>query len=151
MVKELPVSWEQWEWLGQTLSRHANAKIAPEVIKLVMPGVRLLEYEDNDAIVAENDIGHAMYVIYQGRVLVLRKGNKLAELETGDFFGEISLLIRAPRTATVKAVKNCQVFELSWRAVSSITECFPELMQAMQAAAAKRMEELAQHDPEATT
>ena len=41
MVKELPVSQEQWEWLGQTLSRHANAKMAPDVIKLVMPGVRL--------------------------------------------------------------------------------------------------------------
>ena len=85
MVKELQVSQEQWEWLGQTLSRHANAKMAPEVIKLVMPGVRLLEYEDNVAIVEENDIGQAMYVIYQGRVLVVRKGNKLAELEAGDF------------------------------------------------------------------
>jgi len=144
MVKELPVSWEQWEWLGQTLSRHANAKMAPEVIKLVMPGVRLLEYEDDDAIVTENDIGQAMYVIYQGRVSVIRQGNKLAELETGDFFGEISLVIKAPRTATVKAVKNCQVFELSLGAVSSITECLPELMQALQAAAVRRMEELAQ-------
>ncbi|MBI2991198.1 MAG: cyclic nucleotide-binding domain-containing protein [Deltaproteobacteria bacterium] len=116
MAKELPLGQGQWEWLGQTLSRHANAKMAPDVIKLVMPGVRLLEYEDNAAIVVENDIGYAMYVIYQGRVLVVRKGNKIAELETGDFFGEISLVTRAPRTATVKAVKNCQVFELSWRA-----------------------------------
>lgn len=151
MVKELPVSQEQWEWLGQTLSRHANAEMAPDVIKLVMPGVRLLEYEDNVAIVAENDIGYGMYVIYQGRVLVVRKGNKIAELETGEFFGEISLVTRAPRTATVKAVENCQVFELSWRAISAITECFPQLMQAMQAAAAKRMEELAQRGFERTT
>ena len=151
MVKELPVSQEQWEWLGQTLSRHANAEMAPDVIKLVMPGVRLLEYEDNAAIIVENDIGYATYVIYQGRVLVVREGNKIAELETGDFFGEISLVTRAPRTATVKAVKTCQVFELSWRAISAITECFPQLMQAMQAAAAKRMEELAQKGLEPTT
>ena len=151
MAKELPVSEEQWEWLGQTLSRHANAKMAPDVIKLVMPGVRLLEYEDNAAIVVENDIGYAMYVIYQGRVLVARKGNKIAELETGDFFGEISLVTRAPRTATVKAVENCQVFELTWRAINAITECFPQLMQAIQAAAAKRMEELAQRDRQPAT
>ena len=151
MVKELPVSQEQWEWLGQTLSRHANAEMAPDVVKLVMPGVRLLEYEDNAAIVAEDDIGYAMYVIYQGRVLVVRKENKIAELETGDFFGEISLVTRAPRTATVKAVKNCQVFELSWRAISAIAECFPQLMQALQAAAAKRMEELAQRGLEPAT
>jgi len=151
MVKELPVSQEQWEWLGQTLSRHANAEMAPDVIKLVMPGVRLLEYEDDAAIVAENDIGYAIYVIYQGRVLVVRKGNRIAELETGDFFGEISLVTRAPRTATVKAVKNCEVFELSWRAVNAITECFPQLMKALQAAAAKRMEELAQRGLGPTT
>src|SRR3989304_10575756 len=109
MVKELLVSEEQREWLGRTLSLHANAKMAPDVIKLVMPGVRLLEYEDNVAIVAENDIGYAMYVIYQGRVLVARKGNKLAELETGDFFGEISLVTRAPGTATAQTAEMCQV------------------------------------------
>ena len=86
MVKELPVSEEQREWLGRTLSLHANAKMAPDVIKLVMPGVRLLEYEDDAAIVTENDIGYDMYVIYQGRVLVVRKGNMIAELETGGFF-----------------------------------------------------------------
>ena len=151
MVKELPVSEEQREWLGRTLSLHANAKMAPDVIKLVMPGVRLLEYKDNAAIVVENDIGYAMYVIYQGRVLVVRKENKIAELETGDFFGEISLVTRAPRTATVKAVKTCQVFELSWRAINAITECFPQLMQALQAAAAKRMEELARRGLEPAT
>ena len=151
MAKELPVSEEQWDWLGQTLSRHANAKMAPDVIKLVMPGVRLLEYKDNAAIVVENDIGYAMYVIYQGRVLVVRKGNKIAELETGDFFGEITLVTRAPRTATVKAVKNCQVFELTWRAINAITECFPQLMQAIQAAAATRIEETAQKDRQPTT
>ena len=151
MAKELPVSEEQWEWLGQTLSRHANAKMAPDVIKLVMPGVRLLEYKDNAAIVVENDIGYAMYVIYQGRVLVVRKGNEIAELETGDFFGEISLVTRAPRTATVKAVKNCQVFELAWRAINATTECFPQLMQAIQAAAATRIEETAQKDRQPTT
>ena len=103
------------------------------------------------AIVVENDIGYAMYVIYQGRVLVVRKGNEIAELETGDFFGEISLVTRAPRTATVKAVKNCQVFELAWRAINAITECFPQLMQAIQAAAATRIEEIAQKDRQPTT
>lgn len=143
MAQELPVSQEQWEWLGQTLGRHANAKMAPDVIKLVMPGVRLLAYEDGAVIVAEDDPGDAMYVIYQGRVSVVRRGMKVAELETGDFFGEISLVTRAPRTATVKAAEDCQVFELSWRAVSAIAECFPQLMQAIQSAAAKRMEELA--------
>ena len=103
------------------------------------------------AIVVENDIGYAMYVIYQGRVLVVRKGNEIAELETGDFFGEISLVTRAPRTATVKAVKNCQVFELAWRVINAITECFPQLMQAIQAAAATRIEEIAQKGLEPTT
>ena len=144
MAQELPVSEEQWEWLGQTLGRHANVKMAPDVIKLVMPGVRLLEYDDDAVIVAEYDMGYAMYVIYQGRVSVVRRGTKIAELETGDFFGEISLVTRAPRTATVKAVGDCQVFELSWRAVNAITECFPQLMQAIQSAAAQRMEELSQ-------
>lgn len=144
-MKELTVNQDQWDWFGQAISRHAKAQLAPELVKLVMPWVRMLEYDEGDSIVIEDEIGRDMYLIYEGRVLVQRQGRKLAELEAGDFFGEISLLVKAPRTATVKAIGRCLVFELSWRAVSAIAECFPELMQAIWAAISRRMEELVEH------
>ena len=57
-----------------------------------------------------------MYVILSGRVEVIknRKGlvTKLATLEEGDFFGEMSLFDNKPRSATVKALGDVRLLEI---------------------------------------
>ncbi|MBI4064107.1 MAG: cyclic nucleotide-binding domain-containing protein [Elusimicrobia bacterium] len=141
MKKELSITQDHWDWLGGTLSRHAQAKIAPTLIKLIMPGVRLFEFAKNEVIIIEGDIGREMYAIYKGGVSVGRGRKKLAQLKEGDYFGEISLVAKVPRTATVKASKTCQAFELSWRAVTAIDEYFPELMISIQNVARRRLED----------
>lgn len=142
MKKELQITQEQWDWLGTDLSQHAHAKIAPSLVKLIMPGVRLFECSDNETLIVEEDRGYEMFVIYKGRVQVSRAGNKVAELKAGDIFGEISLIAKTYRTATVTAIDTCEVFELSWRAVSAIDQLFPELMINLQKMARERTKEL---------
>ena len=144
MKKEIPITQDHWDWAGDTLSLHAQAKMAPALIKLIMPGVRLFEFTDGETILTENDIGQEMYLIYQGEVSVTRGGKELAVLKKGDYFGEISLVAKVPRTATVKALKNCQAFELAWRAITAIDELFPELMLNLQEVARKRTSEHSQ-------
>lgn len=138
MRKELPISQEHWTWLGDTLSAHAKAPIAPTLIKLIMPGVRLFEYSEEEPLILEDDLGYEMFVIYQGGVLISRQEKKIAELKKGDICGEISLVAKVPRTATVKPVKSCQAFELSWKAVTAMDEYFPELMISLQETARQR-------------
>ena len=54
----------------------------------------------------------SMFVIDSGTVEVTRRGEHLAELAAGDSFGEIALLHRAPRMASVRAISDGALFEL---------------------------------------
>src|SRR4051812_42264826 len=61
-------------------------------------------------IIRENDTDAALYIITRGQVSVTKKGAlgqpdlQLATLSEGDFFGEMTLLDGAPRSATVTAL-----------------------------------------------
>jgi CRP-like cAMP-binding protein len=65
------------------------------------------EYESDEVIIKENEIGLGMYIIESGVVYITAgKENKLlAVLGKGDFFGEIALLLEVPRTANAIAHK----------------------------------------------
>jgi hypothetical protein len=60
-------------------------------------------------VVIEGEIGERFYVIADGELEVTRHGNHLRMLGRGDCFGEIALLRRIPRTATVTARTACRL------------------------------------------
>ncbi len=68
-------------------------------------------------VIREGDIGDRFYLIYRGSaaVSVLRTGvpTKVADIETGGFFGEAALLRGEPRNATVTAATDLETFSLS--------------------------------------
>jgi glucose-6-phosphate 1-dehydrogenase len=65
-------------------------------------------------IVRRGEAGNEMYIISRGQVEILNgDGKPVAQLHEGNFFGEISLLLSAPRGATVRALTQCDMFVLS--------------------------------------
>lgn len=68
----------------------------------------------------EGSSGHEFFVIVEGTAEVRRKGRKVRTLGPGDFLGEISLVSRKPRTATVTAttpMRALVITEQSFRAL----------------------------------
>jgi CRP-like cAMP-binding protein len=62
--------------------------------------------------------GREFFVLLEGTADVRKKGRKINTLGAGDFFGEISLVSRQPRTATVTAtspVRALVVTDYSFR------------------------------------
>jgi CRP/FNR family transcriptional regulator/CRP/FNR family cyclic AMP-dependent transcriptional regulator len=75
-------------------------------------------FPKNKTLVEEGLPGDFMYVIREGRVKVTKLSGdgreKILEmLETGDFFGEMSLLDSAPRSASVKALTDVRILALA--------------------------------------
>ncbi len=68
-----------------------------------------------EAIVRQGQAGESAFVVCQGKVRVsLDPGDvELAVLERGGYFGEMSLLTGDPRTATVTALADCSVVEIT--------------------------------------
>ncbi|HEV2362530.1 MAG TPA: cyclic nucleotide-binding domain-containing protein, partial [Acidimicrobiales bacterium] len=60
--------------------------------KLLEKSAKEVTFPAGKVIMDEGEVGRAFYVIVRGKVAVVRKGRKAAELGPGQLFGEISLL-----------------------------------------------------------
>ena len=60
-------------------------------------------------LVSQGETGTDAYVILQGQCRVLRNGRRVGKIEAGGVVGELSMLNRAPRNATVIADSPLEV------------------------------------------
>ncbi len=58
---------------------------------------------DGEVLFSEGDAGEEMYVVLEGEVRLSRAGRDLAAMGPGKYFGEMSLLTQAPRSAGARA------------------------------------------------
>jgi hypothetical protein len=77
-----------------------------------------ISYGTGDVIFLTGDEGDALYIIKSGSVEVIGKDDEgqelhLAELSTGNYFGEMALLTGESRSASVKAASNAVLLRLS--------------------------------------
>ncbi len=66
-------------------------------------------YENTEAVFKLGDVGIGTGLIISGSVRICMGEKILAQLEEGDFFGEVALVIEAPRTATAIAAGDTQI------------------------------------------
>jgi CRP/FNR family cyclic AMP-dependent transcriptional regulator len=82
-------------------------------------------------IIEEGKGGVGFYLILEGKAEVVRDGEKLAELGAGNFFGELSVIDGAPRTADVVAMTDTSCLVITQWAMKSLIENHPEIAQGM--------------------
>ncbi len=79
-------------------------------------GVLGTDYYGGETIIKQGESGDCMYVVQSGQVEVIQDVNgreqRLAILETGDFFGEMALFEREVRSATVRALVDARVLKI---------------------------------------
>ena len=84
-----------------------------------------------EAIVRQNEAGSSMYVVLSGRARVLLEpsGQEVAVIEPGGIFGEMSMLTGDPRTATVRAIDDVRLLEITAERFREIAIEHPELVE----------------------
>ncbi len=78
-------------------------------------------------IVTQGTPGQAFYLVLSGRVEILRDGVSLGAFGPGDFFGEMSLLDQAPRSATIRAIDQVECLMLSSWDFKALLERHPSI------------------------
>jgi CRP-like cAMP-binding protein len=96
-----------------------------------------------EKIVRQGDAGGSMFVVHRGRVRVVEaSGRELAVFEGGGYFGEMSMLTGQPRSATVEAVEECQVVELTAASLREVALANPDVVTRISAVVAERQADL---------
>lgn len=90
-------------------------------------------------IVRKGDRADAMYLIASGAVDVDLAGGKAVRLEEGAFFGEMALLFREPRSATVTAARSADLLILDAEDFRRLLDRLPGVGADVQAVARERM------------
>lgn len=110
-----------------------------DIINLVTY-LRVKEYRPEEAIIRKGDPGINLFIILDGKVEVLGDdGITITFLETGEVFGEMSLLSGDPTTATIKAVEGTKVLYISGKHFRKLLNQFPVLQNYFSNLLARRL------------
>jgi serine/threonine protein phosphatase PrpC/CRP-like cAMP-binding protein len=88
------------------------AKLSERELLRVLHVTDVVELAAGELVVAEGQRGDELFVTLRGRLEVVRGPNVLGELGPGDHFGEMALVRKMPRSATVKALEPSELVRL---------------------------------------
>jgi CRP-like cAMP-binding protein len=87
----------------------------------------------------EGDRGREFFVLLNGEAEVTKQGSRINTMRKGDFFGEIALVTKMPRTATVTATSDVDVLVITERDFDSLLKKTPEIGRDIAEALAERV------------
>jgi CRP-like cAMP-binding protein len=92
-------------------------------------------------LVEEGRPGHEFFLILDGKASVKRGKKKIAGLGPGQYFGEMALLDRGPRSATVVADTDMDVLVLGQREFAGVIDEVPTMAHKLLTTMAQRLRE----------
>ena len=116
--------------LFASLSKQERRRVAAAADEIdVTPGRHLVD---------QGDWAYEFFAIEDGTAEVLRDGERVAELHAGDFLGEIGVLGKSERTASVVATSPLKAIVLTAYELRAIARDMPEVGQKLEQACQER-------------
>ena len=147
------VRMRQMDWMREpdrkTLIRSNPlfGQLGSEDIEILTRGVNVHRFRAGDTVIEQGDEGATMFGIAEGLVEVHVRTDetenvvKVAELVPGALFGEMSLLAGEPRSATVSAVLDSVIYEITRDSVMELLDRRPEIGEILSRIVATRQVE----------
>lgn len=111
---------------------------APAPGPLLEPFIR--EYRRDTLLFSEGDAGDEMFYVLSGAVALTRNGETLCVMGPGDHFGEMSVLIETPRTATARVTEpGTRLVAISEKNLEVLLRENPSIVRALLVEMAERL------------
>lgn len=124
-----PREWQDWMDVLPVLTDSSDPEIqifeniSPEEVARILEMSHVIPCSAGDRIVAHEQADHSMFILLQGSAEVRRDGDVLAVLQPGSVFGEVSFLLKRPRSADVYATSdNTEILCLRGKNVAQLIE-----------------------------
>ena len=98
-----------------------------------------IDLREGKEMTREGERGREFFVLLHGEADVRQDGKTIRKLGPGDFFGEIALVSRVPRTATVVATSPVRALVITDRAFRSLLDHTPQVQGKVLEALAERL------------
>src|SRR3954468_15738537 len=117
------------------------AALSRKELQLVARRGEDISVKAGKVLVTEGEMGHQYFVILGGNATVTRRGRRIATLGPGAGFGELSLLARQPRNATVTAATDMELVVLGQREFAGLIDDVPGFARKLLGTLANRVRE----------
>ncbi len=135
--------------LGLSRVRFIQLLPADEMAQLI-PRVSTRHYAAGETVFNQGEEGRELFFIVRGSVQIIRgaesESRDIASLTAGDTFGEIALISDKPRTATVVATEELEVYVLQKADFEELLKQSPVLQNASRKLVAERLENISIQD-----
>ena len=98
-----------------------------------------IDLPEGKVLTREGRTGHEFFVLLEGTADVTRNSKHIRTLGPGDFFGEIALVSRIPRTATVTTTSAARALVISAQDFRSLVDHSPAVALQVLEAVAERL------------
>jgi len=111
------------------------ASLEKEIIEKIADLCQLKSLKRNEIIFREGDPGDSFYLVLDGHVQIVKKDENrelvMAVLDSHEGFGELSLLVNQPRTATAKAIDDVTLIQIQKKDFQELNHQFPQLLKKL--------------------
>jgi CRP/FNR family cyclic AMP-dependent transcriptional regulator len=113
-------------------------EVGDEELAQIAPFATEVSVEQGRELVREGDFSYEFMAIEEGEAEVTRGGEHVADLGPGDFFGEVGLLERTLRNATVTAKTPVRLITLTGWDLRRVERAAPEALARIRAVLEER-------------
>lgn len=119
---------DMWQALAESLARGPSR-----------PKTAVTMHEPGHVLIREGDHSDCIFEMIGGEAEVLVGGNIVGHIKVGEFFGEYTFLVQAPRSATVRATSHCTVQKIDANEFESLIQARPSVILDIARELAKRL------------
>ncbi len=114
-------------------------KAGEPILTKLADKIQFTSFGENETVIRKGDPGASMYIIFSGKLKVHDGEHQVATLQTGDFFGELSLLDSEPRSMSVTAVELSLLGSINREDFYEVLQKYPEITRDIIAVLNKRL------------